>query len=196
LPLTYGLFLAISFIQMKATFAGELQTLPRIKSVLNGKSMTIEKTVIVNRPVSEIYSLWRNLENLPHFMKHLKSVTVLNETHSHWVAQLDGKSLSWDAQIVVDRVDEVISWQSSEDSEIRNAGSVWFKEAEKKRGTIVTIVLEYSLPIGRFGAKIAKVFGKDAGTIIEKDLLRFKRLLKSGKIPIINDSSEDSRAFD
>jgi uncharacterized membrane protein len=28
---------------------------------LNGKSMTIEKTVIVNRPVSEIYSLWRNL---------------------------------------------------------------------------------------------------------------------------------------
>jgi uncharacterized membrane protein len=181
---------------MKAAFLGGLQTLPLIKSVSNGKSMTMEKTVTVSRPISEIYSFWRNLENLPRFMKHLKSVTVLDETHSRWVAQMDGKSLSWEAQIVVDRVDEVISWQSSEDSEVRNGGSVWFKEAQKKQETIVTVALEYSFPAGRFGAKIAKVFGKDAPTIIEKDLLRFKRLLKSGKIPIINDSSEDDRASD
>jgi len=158
----------------------------RVERHNSGEGVTFEKTLTIHLPVSEIYSYLRNLENLPRFMNHLESVTVIDTTHSRWVAQLDGKSLKWDAQIVLDRVDEVISWQSSPGAEICNDGSVWFKKAPAKGGTDVTISMEYSPPARRFGAKTAKPFGMYAETILQQDYLRFKSLLKSPTIPILN----------
>ena len=124
----------------------------------SGEGVTFEKTLTIHLPIGEIYSYLRNLENLPRFMNHLESITVIDRTRSHWVAHLDGKTLKWDAQIVLDRVDEVISWQSSSGAEIRNDGSVWFKKASAKSGTVVKITLEYSPPARGFCAKIAKPF--------------------------------------
>jgi uncharacterized membrane protein len=129
-----------------------------VERLNNGEGVTFEKTLTIHLPVSEIYNYLRNLENLPRFMKHLESVTVIDQTRSHWVAQLDGKTLKWDAQIVLDRVDEVISWQSSSGSEIRNDGSVWLKQASAKNGTVVRITLEYFSPARSFGAQMAKPF--------------------------------------
>ncbi len=144
---------------MEAVFPGTkpafAQTLERLKS---GEGVTFEKNLTIHLPVGEIYSYLRDLGNLPRFMKHLESVTVIDQSRSHWVAQLDGKTLKWDAQIVLDRVDEVISWQSSSGAEIRHEGSVWFKQASPISGTMVRITLEYFPPARNVPAKIAKPF--------------------------------------
>lgn len=150
----------------------------------SGQGVKFQKTITINRPISEVYSFWRNLENLPRFMKHLKSVTVQSETISHWViSPTEKKTLEWDAELIEDRVDEIISWQSLPDADVDNAGSVWFKEASGNRGTIVKIALKYAPPGGAFGARIAKIFGKDAAALIEDDLFRLKSLLETGEIP-------------
>ena len=62
------------------------------------KAIRVEKTVTINRPASELYSFWHNFENLPRFMRHLESVTVLDGNRSHWVskAPLDNR-VEWDA---------------------------------------------------------------------------------------------------
>src|SRR5688500_5713409 len=36
----------------------------------------VERAVTVNRPRDELFRIWRNVENLPRFMKHLKSVKM------------------------------------------------------------------------------------------------------------------------
>src|SRR5437588_12542488 len=87
-------------------------TQPSLKS---GKGIKIEKSLTINRPVHELYSFWRRLENLPRFMAHLESVSERYDGTSHWVMKTSrGKVLEWDARIIEEKLDEMISWQSLE----------------------------------------------------------------------------------
>ena len=52
-----------------------------------GQGIKIEKTIIVERPASDLYRFWRRLENLPQVMRHLKRVRSIDSQHSRWVAE-------------------------------------------------------------------------------------------------------------
>ena len=52
-----------------------------------GKGFPVEKTMTMNKPPEELYRFWRNFENLPHIMDHIKSIQVLDEGRSHRVAK-------------------------------------------------------------------------------------------------------------
>lgn len=145
------------------------------------KPIKVEKTVTINKPAAELYSFWRNFENLPHFMKHLKSVTIIDARRSHWVATapLDA-SVEWDAEIIQERENELISWASVENADIDNSGFVRFKETP--RGTEVKIVMEYEIPGGALTSAIAKLFGEEPEQQIGDDLRRFKQLMETGEI--------------
>jgi uncharacterized membrane protein len=174
---------------MKTTFEKDQQSRmePALKS---GEGVKFEKAITINRPISEIYAFWRNLENLPSFMKHLESVSATNEQISHWVVRTSpNKTTEWDAEIIEDRRDELISWRSLPGADVQNAGSVWFTEAPGNRGTVLKFSLKYAPPGGKFGAAIAKIFGKDARAMIEDDLFRLKSLLETGETPTVENQS-------
>ena len=145
----------------------------------------VEKSVIIDRPASELYSYWRNLTNLPNFMGHLKSVTNKNEdgTVSHWVANapLD-LSVEWDAEIIIDEPDHLIAWRSLANADIDNCGFVRFQPATDNRGTQVKVVLEYQPPGGALTNAIAKLFGESPQEQIGDELNRFKQLMETGEI--------------
>lgn len=144
----------------------------------------VEKAVTINRPMEELYRFWRDFENLPRFMHHLKSVTVSDERHSHWVATAPaGASVEWDAEITADRENEQIAWRSLEGSEVPNSGQVRFVPAPGGRGTEVRVSLDYAPPAGLLGATFARLFGEEPSQQVEKDLLRFKNLMEAGEIP-------------
>jgi uncharacterized membrane protein len=143
----------------------------------------VEKTVTINKPVDELYRFWHNLENLPTFMNHLTSVTVDNEKRSHWVANAPlGQSFQWDAEILEERENELISWATVPGADVENYGCVTFKPAPGNRGTEVQFVLKYNPPGGALGYAIAKLFGEDPKQQISNDLRRFKMLMETGEI--------------
>lgn len=147
------------------------------------KAILVEKTVTINRPAAELYSFWRQLDNLPHFMRHIKSVQVQDEQHSHWVvnAPLD-QSVEWDAVIVSDQPNSLIAWTSTDDAPVNHSGFVRFQPATGDRGTEVKVVMEYELPGGTMAAAIAKLFGEEPEQQIGDDLSRFKQLMETGEI--------------
>ena len=149
------------------------------------QNIQVEKTVTIDRPASELYSYWRDLTNLPNFMRHLKSVTNKNEagTVSHWVANapLD-LNVEWDAEIIVDEPDRTIAWNALENADIDNCGFVRFQPATGDRGTQVKVVLEYQPPGGALTDAIAKVFGESPTEQIGDELNRFKQLMETGEI--------------
>src|SRR5262249_37000099 len=111
-----------------------------------------------------------------------QSVTLQDEIHSHWVLKtIGGKFLEWDAEIIEQRENEMISWRSAPGADVDNAGSVWFTPVPGGKGTLIRVELKY-LPRGR-GASglVAKVFGRDAKREIAKELGRFKSLLEGGQ---------------
>ena len=148
------------------------------------QAIIVEKSVTVNRAPEELYSFWRNFENLPRFMDHLQSVRVLDDRRSHWVAKAPaGTSVEWDAEIVDERSNEQISWRSTGRADVDNAGTVQFRFAPGGRGTEVKVRLEYNPPAGLLGVGIAKLFGEEPAQQIEGDLRRFKQLMEEGEIP-------------
>ncbi len=148
-----------------------------------GKPLKVEKTVTINRSAEELYTFWHDFANLPRFMKHLRSVTVIDARRSHWVANAPmGQTVEWDADIINDQPNHLIAWASLEDAEIDHSGFVRFQPAPGNRGTEVKIVLEYNPPGGAVGMAIAKLFGEEPEQQIGDELHRFKMLMEAGEI--------------
>jgi uncharacterized membrane protein len=147
------------------------------------KAVKVEKTVtIANKSPEELYNFWHDFENLPTFMKHLKSVTVQDVRRSHWVASAPlGQTVEWDADIINDLPNQLIAWASIEGAEVDNSGFVRFQSAGD-RGTEVKVVLEYNIPGGALTAAVAKLFGEEPEQQIGDELNRFKQLMEAGEI--------------
>jgi uncharacterized membrane protein len=147
------------------------------------QNMKVEKTVTINKPATDLYRIWHNFENLPTFMKHLKSVKVIDNKRSHWIANAPmGASVEWDADIIRDEENKLIAWASVEGADVDNSGFVRFTPAPGGRGTEVKVVIEYNPPGGAVGAAIAKLFGEEPEQQAGDDLRRFKQLMEAGEI--------------
>lgn len=144
------------------------------------RSIHIEKCIVVNKPLHEIYSFWRNLENLPRVLPHLISVKPVTDKLSYWTAQPSGtRAMNWAAEIINDIPDRVIAWQSLPDSEVYTAGSVSFRKMPKDQGTEVRICMNYLPPLGKVGHMIATALGHSPELQIEEDLRQFKLMIES-----------------
>jgi uncharacterized membrane protein len=146
-------------------------------------SIHAQKTMTINKSAEELYRFWHDFENLPHFTKHLQSVNVHDSKRSHWVTTgpLDA-CIEWDAEIVQDRKNELITWASVEEADVKNSGFVEFKPLSHHRGTMVKVGIKYDLPAGMVGDAIAKLFGESPEQQIGDDLRRFKMLMETGEI--------------
>lgn len=147
-------------------------------------NVPVNKSIVVNASAEEVYSYWRDLENLPRFMRYLESVKVTGEGRSHWVAKAPGGSVEWDAEITEDQPNRLISWRSLEGSEVETSGTVRFEPATGGRGTIVHVKLDYDPPAGAVGALVAKLFGEDPDAQMQIDLRRFKQIVELGEIVV------------
>jgi uncharacterized membrane protein len=163
------------------TAHGRLSTSPFGKSLLSGP-IHVTRTTTVNASPAEAYAFWHDLEKLPTFMKHLESVTKIDETRSHWKASAPlGYSVEWDAEITSDVLNERLGWKSVEGSDIANSGVVEFKPTID-RGTEIKVTMTYEAPGGTAGKLFAKLFGEEPGQQVAEDLRRFKSLMETGMI--------------
>jgi uncharacterized membrane protein len=145
----------------------------------------VEVATTIDKPAAELYRFWRNFENLPQFMNHLESVTVIDDKRSKWVAKGPaGSSVRWEAEIINEEQDALIAWRSLAGAQVDNAGSVRFIQAPGGRGTEVRVVLDYIPPGRTVGKWVARLMGEDPQLQIEEDLRRFKALMETGEIPV------------
>lgn len=153
------------------------------KRHLGGRhGVIVEDAITIYRPIDDVYSYWRNLENLPRFMDHLEEVDVIDRFRSHWVARGPlGAKVEWDAQIINDIPPTLLSWKSVGDSDVISAGSVRFKAAGE-RATEVRVKLQYDPPAGKVGATVAWLLGEDPQHQIAEDLRKFKELMETGEL--------------
>ncbi len=137
--------------------------------------------ITVNRPRSEVYRHWRDVERLPEFMAHLRSVSTAGPGRSHWeAAGPAGTTVRWEAEIEEDREGEVISWTGHGD--VDTTGSVQFDDAPGGRGTEVVVDLHYRPPGGRAGAAVATLLGEEPNQQLRDDLRRFKQVVELGEV--------------
>lgn len=163
---------------------------PRLMSRRRGSDGTLQvsKSITINRDPADVHAFWRDFSNLPRFMYHLKSVEILDDRRSRWVAKAPfGRQVEWEAEITEDSPGR-ISWQSLPRADVGNSGSVSFGRGPGGRGTVVRVELEY-LPPGRVaGSLLARLAGEDPEQQIYDDLRRFKQMMEIGEV-VLSDAN-------
>jgi uncharacterized membrane protein len=80
---------------------GSAPAMPGARKARKGGSMELTATTTIRKPASEVYSFWRDLQNLPSFMAHLEQVRTTGDRTSHWSAAAPfGTDVEWDAEII------------------------------------------------------------------------------------------------
>ncbi len=160
----------------------------RSKYTDRAESVNIQTTLIVNKPKSEVYDFWRKLENLPLFMKHLASVREADDKKSHWEANLPGNvtTIGWDAKIVKEEENTMLSWKSLPGATIENAGKVTFKDALGHQGTELGVMITYRPPAGKIGSGLAWLLNPLFTRMIEDDIKNFKVYIETGSVEKAN----------
>ena len=133
----------------------------------------VEKSVVVDVPLSTVYDQWTQFEEFPRFMTGVEQVTQLGDDRLEWVAEIAGVRRQWIAKILEQVPDRKVAWAAVEGA--TNAGEVTF-EAIGPEQTEVHLVLEYE-PEGlaeNVGDRLGIVAGQAEG-----DLERFKGFIES-----------------
>jgi uncharacterized membrane protein len=163
-----------------------------LATLVKGKGIYVEKTVRIESPVEQVFAYWRNLENLPQWMSHVREVRYLGGDRYHWV--VDGPAgvpAEWDSELLNVVENREMTWRSVEGSQVENTGRVRFERDGD--GTRVHVQLKYSPPGGVIGHAVAKAFGVDPKTEMDEDLNRMKSAVETGKPP--HDSAAMRRAI-
>jgi uncharacterized membrane protein len=165
-----------------------INTASRTREELNRdleQGVEVVESFLIDRPKDELYSFWRDLENLPKIMAHLKAVESIDDKRSRWIAKapaVAGGSVEWEAEIVDEIPNSRISWRSLPGADVQNEGSIEFKSAPGNRGTAVRVAMKYAPPAGAIGQWIAKLFGSNPETLLREDLRNFKRFMEIGDV--------------
>jgi len=152
-------------------------------SVPHEQGEHITGVVVIDRPAEELFSIWRNFQNLPSIMSYLEKVEIQDDTHSRWTVKSPvGINVSWDAEIINEVKNEVIGWRSLGNAQVANAGSVRFRPAPyRNSSTEVRVTLEYVAPGQKLGVAVAKWLGQNPEQQLQDDLERFQSYIEKGE---------------
>jgi uncharacterized membrane protein len=143
----------------------------------------IDRSIEVNAAPERVYAFWRRFENLSRILSNVDAVRTTSDTRSHWTVKVvGGTTVEWDAEIINDKPNELIAWQSMPGASVTHAGTVRFERTNGGRGTRVHVELQYDPPGGEIGHAVAALLNADAGTQVEQDLSNFKQAFEAGHI--------------
>lgn len=150
-----------------------------------GRAITIRRTVTIHRPAAELHTFWRDLGNLQELLPEQVSVTEKSRHRSHWsVRAPGGKKVEWDAEIVEDRPNRAIAWESSEGADVGNSGSVHFEpQGGESEATKVRFEIRYRPPGGLVGAAVGQALRRRIAKEMSAGLHRVRSRLESEHEP-------------
>ncbi|WP_129337831.1 SRPBCC family protein [Cellulomonas endophytica] len=133
----------------------------------------VDKSILVDVPVSVAYGQWTQFETFPKFMGGIDKITQLTDDRLEWHAEILGVKRVWEARVLEQVPDQKVSWAATSGS--TNAGTVSFEPGGPGQ-THVHLHLEFE-PEG-----VVEKIGDAAGVVerqAEKDLERFKAFIES-----------------
>ena len=150
----------------------------------------------INKPVNEVYRYWRDLQDLPRFMRHLESVRKLDDRRSEWTMRGPmGSSFTWQAEIVDEAENRYIVWRSMPGSVVESSSSLEFREAPGGRGTELVAAMHYNRIGNYIGRGLAEVLGTVPERVLREELRRFKQFVEAGEIPTTEGQTSGRRSL-
>lgn len=151
-------------------------------------AIRVNKTININAPIDEVYRFWRNFENFPRFMEHVKEISTQGDVSTWKVAGPAGSSFEFQSQVTQDISNNLINWETLSDSQVHHSGFVRFDE-NADGNTRVSVQMSYVPPAGALGHAVAQLFRVDPRQAMHEDLVRLKSLLEEGRTSSTDESA-------
>lgn len=158
-----------------------LYNLVGIDTTEGAEPFLFSKNVTIQKNRKEVYSYWRQLENLPYIMTHVAKVENLSHNKYRWEAEFNKQHFSWNAQIVEDVPNEKITWISVDSPDVENAGRVEFLD-DHKGGTELRVTISYKPAKTTIDRILAHAFNPIFKQKVLNDLNEFKHKVEMGEI--------------
>jgi uncharacterized membrane protein len=143
-------------------------------------TITVEKTLLIDAPIEQVFDTWANYDNFPRFMSNVKSVHALDGNRSHWkVRGPAGVGVEFDSVSRQQRPNE-LSWQSEPGSTVQNEGRVTL--VPEGNGTRATVRMSYRPPAGALGQAVSSLFGANPKQEFDEDLERMKQFIEGRRV--------------
>lgn len=167
------------------------RSLQQLAGMSETGSVHIVKEMFIAVPPERVFEFWRRQENFPQFMRNVQEVRPLGEGRWHWrVAGPMGRSVEWDARITEEEINRRLAWETDPGASVRHTGEVDFEP--EGAGTRLRVVMDYTPAGGVIGHSLARLFGKDAKSEMNEDLMRVKSYLETGIAP--RDASQQPKS--
>lgn len=98
----------------------------------------IEKKIVVEAPLDDVYAQWTQFETFPEFMEGVDRVVQIDDRTLEWTATVAGREKSWTARILDQTPGVRIAWRSA--SGAQNDGAVMF--SPDGAGTEIRLVVD------------------------------------------------------
>jgi uncharacterized membrane protein len=145
-------------------------------------SIELSVGIAVNRPADELYRFWRQLDNLPRVLSHVRVVRS-EGARSRWIVNGPaGMQLEWTSEITEDSAPTRLAWRSVDGAPLRAQGAVEFAALPAGRGTLVRVTLVYAPGAGALASSLAHTLKPLTAAQLGQDLRRFKQLMEAGEI--------------
>jgi uncharacterized membrane protein len=141
-------------------------------------SDTIEASVIILRPVEEVFAFYRDLRNLPSFLGDVMAVEQIDPATYRWTIQGPlGIRAHWTTKVTEERSNELIRYEAS------GSGTSWeihFSPGHEEGSTEVREVMR--APLGKVGRVALALIGKFPAEEASANLHRLKQKLETGRV--------------
>ena len=142
----------------------------------------ITGSIEVEAPVAQVYEYWRNLENLPSFMKNIEEVRSTGPDTTHWVVKGPlGYRAEFDARTTQDEQNSAIGWNTV-DGDVQTSGQVRFQEITPTR-TKLEVQMKFADPPGGKAGEAVSRLTSGPKAIMEQDLRNFRDIMEGKATP-------------
>jgi uncharacterized membrane protein len=137
------------------------------------RSSHIRMSIVVPRPVSDVFRFCSDFTNFARFVGALRGVEDFGDGRSRWIAWTPtGGTVAWDAITTKFVTNRVIAWRSTPRSPVSSAGTLRFVP-EPDGGTCVKISLDYSIVDGGVADALAALVIPRRTRSLESDIRRW-----------------------
>jgi uncharacterized membrane protein len=142
---------------------------------------TITSSVVIRRPVEQVFNFYRDFENLPSFLGDVMKIEQIDAATSRWTIQGPfGIQAHWRVRVTEERPNELIRYDLVGSPRLKTEWEIYFAPGPVKGETEVREVMK--APLGRLGRAALALIGKFPAEEVSANLRRFKELMETGKV--------------
>jgi uncharacterized membrane protein len=152
-----------------------------VPGAARGRVIEVKSAIALRASVEEVFELWRHLENLPRFLRHVRSVQRWpDSSRSHWVlAGPAGGELTCDVELTELEPNRLLAWRTVPGAPVEHTGIVRF--APQGPGSM-RLQVHLGLHVaGPARALVTGLLGPHPQRQLAADLRRLRTLLDEGR---------------